>query len=114
MGDCAGMAADVFETYAVSLIGALLLGTLSTNSDDMREIALALPFLLGGVAIIGSILGVFWVNLRKGSASRLLMEGVFVASIFSAIVYWPLCEWITPSDGLVMNSGTRGHERHAA
>ena len=106
VGDCAGMAADVFETYAVSLIGALLLGTLSTNSDDMREIALALPFLLGGVAIIGSILGVFWVNLRKGSASRLLMEGVFVASIFSAIVYWPLCEWITPSDGLVMNSGT--------
>lgn len=106
VGDCAGMAADVFETYAVSLIGALLLGTLSTNSDDMREIALALPFLLGGVAIIGSILGVVWVNLRKGSASRLLMEGVFVASIFSAIVYWPLCEWITPSDGLVMNSGT--------
>ena len=106
VGDCAGMAADVFETYAVSLIGALLLGTLSTNSDEMREIALALPFLLGGVAIIGSILGVVWVNLRKGGASRLLMEGVFVASIFSAIVYWPLCEWITPSDGLVMNSGT--------
>ena len=84
VGDCAGMAADVFETYAVSLIGALLLGTLST-SDDMREIALALPFLLGGVAIIGSILGVVWVNLRKGSASRLLMEGVFVLQFFQLL-----------------------------
>jgi len=107
VGDCAGMAADVFETYAVSLIGALLLGTLSTSTNDsMREVALALPFLLGGIAIIGSICGVLWVNFRKGSASQLLMEGVLVASLFSAIVYWPLCQSIIPEDGLVMSSGT--------
>jgi K(+)-stimulated pyrophosphate-energized sodium pump len=107
VGDCAGMAADVFETYAVSLIGVLLLGTLSTNSNDaMREVALALPFLLGGVAIIGSILGIMWVNYRKGSASQLLMEGVLVASIFSAIVYWPICQSITPDGGLVMSGVT--------
>ncbi len=107
VGDCAGMAADVFETYAVSLIGALLLGTLSTSTNDsMREVALALPFLLGGFAIIGSIFGVMWVNFRKGSASQLLMEGVLVASLFSAIVYWPICQSIIPEDGLVMSSGT--------
>ena len=107
VGDCAGMAADVFETYAVSLIGALLLGTLSTSANDsMREIALALPFLLGGFAIIGSIFGVMWVNFRKGSASQLLMEGVLVASLFSAIVYWPICQSIIPEDGLVMTSDT--------
>ena len=107
VGDCAGMAADVFETYAVSLIGALLLGTLSTDTNDtMREVALALPFLLGGVAIIGSILGVLWVNFRKGGASQLLMEGVLVASLFSAVVYWPLCQSIIPEGGLEMSSGT--------
>jgi K(+)-stimulated pyrophosphate-energized sodium pump len=107
VGDCAGMAADVFETYAVSLIGALLLGTLSTDTNDtMREVALALPFLLGGVAIIGSILGVLWVNFRKGGASQLLMEGVLVASLFSAVVYWPICQSIIPESGLEMSSGT--------
>jgi K(+)-stimulated pyrophosphate-energized sodium pump len=101
------MAADVFETYAVSLIGALLLGTLSTDTNDiMREVALALPFLLGGVAIIGSILGVLWVNFRKGGASQLLMEGVLVASLFSAVVYWPICQSIIPEGGLEMSSGT--------
>ena len=50
------MAADVFETYAVSLIGALLLGTLNTSLPESQVVALTLPFLLGGIAIIGSIL----------------------------------------------------------
>ena len=107
VGDCAGMAADVFETYAVSLIGALLLGTLNTSIEGSSQVvALTLPFLLGGIAIIGSILGVLWVNLRKGGAARVLMEGVFVASLFSAIVYWPVCTWIVPEGGLQMKSGT--------
>ncbi|MEC9326687.1 MAG: sodium-translocating pyrophosphatase [Verrucomicrobiota bacterium] len=108
VGDCAGMAADVFETYAVSLIGALLLGTLNTDLAESQSqvAALTLPFLLGGLAIIGSILGVLWVNFRKEGAARVLMEGVFVASLFSAIVYWPVCTWIVPEGGLKMNSGT--------
>ena len=106
VGDCAGMAADVFETYAVSLIGALLLGTLNTSLPESQVAALTLPFLLGGLAIIGSILGIIWVNFRKGGAARLLMEGVFVASLFSAIVYWPVCNWIVPEGGLQMKSDT--------
>lgn len=108
VGDCAGMAADVFETYAVSLIGALLLGTLNTVEGVNQSVALTLPFLLGGIAIIGSILGVLWVNFRNGKAAQLLMEGVFVASLFSALVYWPVCMSIVPEGGLEMKSGTYG------
>jgi K(+)-stimulated pyrophosphate-energized sodium pump len=93
VGDCAGMAADVFETYAVSLIGALLLGTLQAGAD---QAALIFPFLIGGIAIIGSVVGILWVNIRKGSASRLLMEGVFVASLLSAIAYWPVSSALFP------------------
>ncbi len=95
VGDCAGMAADVFETYAVSLIGALLLGTLQAGAD---QAALIFPFLIGGIAIIGSIVGILWVNVRNGSASRLLMEGVFVASLLSAIAYWPITSKLFPED----------------
>ena len=98
VGDCAGMAADVFETYAVSLIGALLLGTLQAGAD---QAALIFPFLIGGIAIIGSVIGILWVNIRKGSASRLLMEGVFVASLLSAIAYWPVSSALFP-EGLAI------------
>ncbi|MED5586232.1 MAG: sodium-translocating pyrophosphatase [Verrucomicrobiota bacterium] len=98
VGDCAGMAADVFETYAVSLIGALLLGTLQAGAD---QAALIFPFLIGGIAIVGSVIGILWVNIRKGSASRLLMEGVFVASLLSAIAYWPVSSALFP-EGLAI------------
>ena len=98
VGDCAGMAADVFETYAVSLIGALLLGTLQAGAD---QAALIFPFLIGGIAIVGSVIGILWVNIRKGSASRLLMEGVFVASLLSALAYWPVSSALFP-DGLAI------------
>ncbi|MCH2060259.1 MAG: sodium-translocating pyrophosphatase [Verrucomicrobiales bacterium] len=98
VGDCAGMAADVFETYAVSLIGALLLGTLQAGADPA---ALIFPFLIGGIAIVGSVIGILWVNIRKGSASRLLMEGVFVASLLSAIAYWPVSSALFP-EGLAI------------
>jgi K(+)-stimulated pyrophosphate-energized sodium pump len=105
VGDCAGMAADVFETYAVSLIGALLLATLQTDAGVGREGALMFPFLLGGIAIIGSILGIIWVNLRTAPAARLLMEGVFIASVFSAIAYWPVTNSLF-HDGLLVGGKT--------
>ncbi len=52
VGDCAGMAADVFETYAVSLIGAVLIATLTIKGNGA---AIAYPFLVGGISIISSI-----------------------------------------------------------
>ncbi len=100
VGDCAGMAADVFETYAVSLIGALLIGTLQVGS----EAALAFPFVIGAISVIGGILGIFWVNWRKGSPTQILMEGVGLAAVISAILYWPAARAIFP-DGVTLSNG---------
>src|SRR3954447_15126487 len=58
VGDCAGMAADVFETYAVSLIGAVLIGALTVKLNS----AVVYPFIVGGVSIIGAIIGILYVN----------------------------------------------------
>jgi len=94
VGDCAGMAADVFETYAVSKIGAILVGFLTLpNSPE----AVIYPFLLGGISIIGAILGILYVNLRKADPSRVLIEAVGVSGVISAILYWPTTTLLFPA-----------------
>src|SRR3979411_712495 len=65
--DCAGMAADVFETYAVSLIGAILVGFLTLHNS--AEV-LVFPFVLGGISVLGAILGIVWVNFRESSPTQ--------------------------------------------
>ncbi len=87
VGDCAGMAADVFETYAVSLIGAVLIGALTLKGNDA---AIVYPFLLGGVSIIGAVLGIFLVNKRQGPPGRRLLEAVGVNAALSAVLYLPI------------------------
>jgi len=87
VGDCAGMAADVFETYAVTLIGALLVASLSLKGIGA---ALIYPFLIGGISIIGAVLGIWWVNVRKGSATSLLMQAVAISAVVTAVLAWPI------------------------
>src|SRR5213596_1794606 len=62
VGDCAGMAADVFETYAVSLIGAILAGLLTLAGNPA---AIVYPFVLGGISVLGAILGILFVNVAR-------------------------------------------------
>ena len=93
VGDCAGMAADVFETYAVSLIGAVLIGSLTLPGEGA---AIVYPFLLGGVSVLGAVLGIFLVNIRKISPGRVLLEAVAVNAILSAILYLPITYSLFP------------------
>ncbi len=102
VGDCAGMAADVFETYAVSLIGAILIGALTIKGVHA---AIVYPFLLGGVSIIGAALGVLLVNKKKGAPGRLLLEAVGVNSALSAVLYLPITFFMFPNS-LTINGFT--------
>lgn len=85
VGDCAGMAADLFETYAVTAIAAMLLGSLLFPGN---EALLALPLVIGAVAIIASMLGVFFVRIKQpgGWFSSSIMGGLYKGLITSSIL----------------------------
>jgi K(+)-stimulated pyrophosphate-energized sodium pump len=94
VGDCAGMAADVFETYAISIIGTMLVGFLTFK--EVPE-AVIYPFLLGGISVIGAIAGIFYVNKRTTAPGRVLVEAVVASGIVSAILYFPVTTLLFPS-----------------
>src|SRR6184192_2430183 len=94
VGDCAGMAADVFETYAVSLIGAILVGALTLAAEPA---AIIYPFLLGGISVLGAICGVFFVNIAGGKPAPVLMGAVITNALISAILFWPATHYLFPA-----------------
>jgi K(+)-stimulated pyrophosphate-energized sodium pump len=103
VGDCAGMAADVFETYAVSLIGAMLVGALTLAGNPA---VIIYPFVLGGISVLGAICGVLFVNVANGKPAAVLMGGVLMSAIISAILFWPATHYLFPT-GLTIAGATR-------
>ena len=92
VGDCAGMAADLFETYAVTSVAVMLLGVL-TFPEFAREVAIY-PLVLGGVAIIASIIGALLVRTTTDRVEGALYRGVAVAGLISAAAFYPITDWL--------------------
>src|SRR5690348_3609982 len=64
VGDCAGMAADLFETYAVTIVATMLLGNIFFEGA-LRDTMMLLPLVIGGVCIVASVIGTYFVRLGK-------------------------------------------------
>jgi len=93
VGDCAGMAADLFETYAVTAVAVMLLGVLTFGGENVESVVLY-PLVLGGVAIIASIIGTFAVKSRAGNVERALYQGLIVSGVLAAIAFYPVTAWM--------------------
>jgi K(+)-stimulated pyrophosphate-energized sodium pump len=117
VGDCAGMAADLFETYVVT-VGAtmVLIALLLGGTADLISL-MALPLIIGGVCIITSIIGTYFVRLgRTGSIMGALYKGFWVTAGLSVPALLA-ATWFTlggdlsaPIAGAVSEAGGLGTE----
>src|SRR3989339_104287 len=106
VGDCAGMGADLFETYAVTLTAAILLGMAYFGGESTNAHSL-FPLVLGGLAIIASIIGTFFVKLgKKGdqlSPTKImgaLYKGLWSSLIISVILFYIAARAFFPNNYL--------------
>ena len=64
--DCAGMAADLFETYAVTVVATMVLASIFFEGE-LQSAAMILPLAMGGACVVTSVVGTFFVRLGSGS-----------------------------------------------
>ncbi len=108
VGDCAGMAADLYETYTVTLVAAMLLAR-TVFGEASRWIEF--PLMLGGVSIIASIVGTYFVKLGKTQyIMGALYKGLAVAGGIAAVVFYIVARYfiadLTGADANVFTANT--------
>ncbi|TPE61081.1 sodium-translocating pyrophosphatase [Sandaracinobacter neustonicus] len=96
VGDCAGMAADLFETYVVTVGATMVLTALLVGGEHLSSLMM-LPLLAGGVCILTSILGTYFVKL--GSSKNImgaLYKGFVVSALASIPALWLATKLVFP------------------
>jgi K(+)-stimulated pyrophosphate-energized sodium pump len=83
VGDCAGMAADLFETYAVTSVATMVLAAIFFGGTPILTQVMTLPLAIGGICILTSIAGTFFVKL---GASQSIMGALYKGLIATGVL----------------------------
>ena len=81
VGDCAGMAADLFESYEVTLIGSMILGY-----AVFKEVGILFPLLVMAAGIVASIVGSWFVRTKRQNALGAMNLGFALAAMIAAVI----------------------------
>lgn len=90
VGDVAGMGADLYESYAGSILATAALGVAAVAAKDHDNIALQLkylsaPMILAGIGVILSVLGIYMVRTKEGASMKQLMGSLNLGINGSAV-----------------------------
>ena len=106
VGDCAGMAADLFETYAVTVVATMVLASIFFTSTVMEQMMI-IPLAIGGVCIIASVLGTYFVKLgSSGSIMGALYKGFIVSAVLSLVGIGYAINHVLGFDSIFQANGT--------
>ncbi len=106
VGDCAGMAADLFETYAVTIVATMLLAAIFFTGE-VRDHMLMLPLGIGGICILTSIVGTYFVKLGPDNGiMKALYKGLLVTGALSIVGVAIIIAWF-----IGFSNGSAGHWR---
>jgi K(+)-stimulated pyrophosphate-energized sodium pump len=96
VGDCAGMAADLFETYAVTLVATMVLASIFFVDQPIMGDVMMYPLAIGGVSLVASIVGTFFVRLGKGSRSVMgaLYKGLIASAVLALVLVGGVTAWL--------------------
>ena len=99
VGDCAGMAADLFETYAVTTVATMVLAAIFFRGmPDVVGPMMLLPLAICGVCIVTSIIGTFFVRLGKSSnIMGALYQGLIVTGVLSVAAVYFVIQQLVPA-----------------
>lgn len=92
VGDCAGMAADIFESSEVTIVSSLILGLALWHVTDHQLAWIIFPLIVRGIGVISSIVGANFVKSGKdsksGNAMKAIFNGLIISAVFSAVLFW--------------------------
>ncbi len=89
VGDCAGMGADLYESYVVTMLAAMILGKAFSSG-------VLLPIAIGAVGIVASMIGTFFVRTSdKKKIWAALNRGIYIAAIISMIGFYFVVQMMT-------------------
>src|SRR5476651_2602183 len=94
VGDCVGMAADLFETFAVTTVATMVLASIYF-SGEIKSQLMIYPLAIAAMSIVTSIIGTFFVRL--GASKNImgaLYKGVIATVVLSLIGLWPLTDYL--------------------
>src|SRR5690606_25703820 len=105
VGDCAGMAADLFETYVVTVVATMVLAAIVLPAE-LQLIGMVLPLAIGGVCVLTSIVGTYFVKLgASGNIMGALYKGIIATGVLSLVALIPVM-WLMFGDmGMAITVG---------
>ena len=110
VGDCAGMAADLFETYVVTVGATMVLTALLLKGAENLAALMALPLLIGGVCIVTSIIGTYFVRLGGGkNIMGAMYKGFLVTAVLSVpAIWWAISYALGDMEGAIAGQAYNG------